>query len=54
VLDYLSGRLSVAMPEFLAHGEHENGWRYVLMSQLPGTEVSLTCVTPSLATRLIP
>ena len=37
VLEYLSGRLPVATPELLAHGEYENGWRYVLMSQLPGT-----------------
>jgi hygromycin-B 7''-O-kinase len=37
VLEYLSGRLPVATPELLACGEYENGWRYVLMSQLPGT-----------------
>jgi hygromycin-B 7''-O-kinase len=37
VLDYLNGRLPVATPELLAHGEYENGWRYVLMSRLPGT-----------------
>src|ERR1700733_4281354 len=37
VLEYLSGKLPVATPELLAHGEYENGWRYVLMSQLPGT-----------------
>jgi hygromycin-B 7''-O-kinase len=40
VLDYLSGRLPVATPELLAHGEYENGWHYVLMSQLPGTELA--------------
>jgi hygromycin-B 7''-O-kinase len=40
VLDYLSGRLPVATPELLAHGEYQNGWRYVLMSQLPGTELA--------------
>jgi hygromycin-B 7''-O-kinase len=40
VLDYLCGRLPVATPELLAHGEYENGWRYVLMSQLPGTELA--------------
>src|SRR6201985_1175461 len=39
VLDYLDGRLPVATPELLAHGEYENGWRYVLMLQLPGTEL---------------
>ena len=40
VLDYLHGRLPVATPEILAHGDYENGWRYVLMSQLPGTELA--------------
>jgi hygromycin-B 7''-O-kinase len=40
VLDYLSGRLPVATPELVAHGEYENGWRYVLMSQLPGIELA--------------
>ena len=40
VLDYLSGKLPVATPELLAHGEYENGWRYLLMSQLPGTELA--------------
>jgi hygromycin-B 7''-O-kinase len=40
VLAYLSGRLPVATPELLAHGEYENGWHYVLMSQLPGTELA--------------
>jgi hypothetical protein len=40
VLDYLNGRLPVATPELLAHGEYENGWRYPLMSQLPGTELA--------------
>jgi hygromycin-B 7''-O-kinase len=40
VLDYLDGRLPVATPELLAHGEYENGWRYLLMSQLPGTELA--------------
>jgi hygromycin-B 7''-O-kinase len=40
VLDYLNGRLPVATPELLAHGEYENGWRYLLMSQLPGTELA--------------
>jgi hygromycin-B 7''-O-kinase len=39
-LDYLWGRLPVATPELLSHGEYENGWRYVLMSQLPGTELA--------------
>lgn len=40
VLDYLDGRLPVATPELLAHGEYVNGWRYLLMSQLPGTELA--------------
>jgi hygromycin-B 7''-O-kinase len=40
VLDYLDGRLPVATPELLARGEYENGWRYVLMSRLPGTELA--------------
>ena len=40
VLEYLSGKLPVATPELLAHGEYENGWRYVLMSRLPGTELA--------------
>ena len=42
VLEYLAGgRLPVATPELLAHGEYENGWRYVLMSQLPGTDLAV-------------
>lgn len=40
VLDYLSGRLPAATAELLAHGEYENGWHYVLMSRLPGTELA--------------
>jgi hygromycin-B 7''-O-kinase len=40
VLEYLNGRLPVATPELLAHGDYENGWRYALMSQLPGTELA--------------
>jgi hygromycin-B 7''-O-kinase len=40
VLEYLSGKLPVATPELLAQGEYENGWRYVLMSRLPGTELA--------------
>lgn len=40
VLEYLDGRLPVAVPELLAHGEYENGWRYLLMSQLPGSELA--------------
>jgi hygromycin-B 7''-O-kinase len=37
VLEYLDGRLPVATPRLLACGQYENGWRYVLMSKLPGT-----------------
>src|SRR6185437_9091546 len=40
MLDYLRGRLPVATAEVLAQGEYENGWRYVLMSRLPGTELA--------------
>ncbi|MGH3840162.1 MAG: phosphotransferase family protein [Pseudonocardiaceae bacterium] len=36
VLEYLDGQLPVATPGLLAHGEYENGWRYLLMSRLPG------------------
>ncbi len=40
VLEYLHGRLPVATPELLASGDYDNGWRYLLMSQLPGTELA--------------
>ncbi len=40
VLEYLHGRLPVATAEVLACGEYENGWRYLLMSQLPGTALA--------------
>lgn len=40
VLDFLGGRLPVATAELLAQGEYENGWRYVLMSRLPGIELA--------------
>jgi len=40
VLDYVSGKLPVATAELLAQGEYENGWRYVLMSRLAGTELA--------------
>lgn len=40
VLEYLGGRLPVATPELLARGEYENGWHYVLMSQLPGIDLA--------------
>ena len=35
VLDYLNSGLPAATPGLLSRGEYENGWRYVLMSQLP-------------------
>jgi hygromycin-B 7''-O-kinase len=40
VLEHLQHRLPVATPELHAHGAYENGWRYVLMSQLPGEELA--------------
>jgi hygromycin-B 7''-O-kinase len=40
VLEYIHGQLPVATPELLACGDYENGWRYLLMSQLPGTELA--------------
>ncbi|MEU3462877.1 aminoglycoside 3'-phosphotransferase/choline kinase family protein [Streptomyces sp. NPDC006733] len=36
VLEHLHGKLPVATPEVHAAGAYENGWRYVLMTQLPG------------------
>lgn len=36
VLEHVHGQLPVATPEVHAEGEYENGWRYVLMTQLPG------------------
>ncbi|GAA3367413.1 aminoglycoside 3'-phosphotransferase/choline kinase family protein [Streptomyces sannanensis] len=36
VLGYIQGRLPIPVPELLEFGEYENGWHYVLMSQLPG------------------
>jgi hygromycin-B 7''-O-kinase len=46
VLEYLGGRLPVATPELLACGEYESGWRYVLMSQLPG--IGLAAAWPAI------
>src|ERR1035441_5599278 len=42
VLEFLQGRLPVATPELHAHGEYENGWRFILMSQLPGEDLAKT------------
>ncbi|CAL9450194.1 phosphotransferase family protein [Streptomyces sp. enrichment culture] len=36
VLSYLQDRLPVPTPRVRAAGAYENGWRYVLMSRLPG------------------
>ncbi|GAA3081190.1 aminoglycoside phosphotransferase family protein [Streptomyces rectiviolaceus] len=36
VLSHLQGRLPVPTPRVHASGTYENGWRYVLMSRLPG------------------
>ncbi|MEV0437664.1 aminoglycoside 3'-phosphotransferase/choline kinase family protein [Streptomyces spectabilis] len=36
VLTQVHGRLPVATPRVHAFGAYENGWRYVLMSRLPG------------------
>lgn len=40
VLIHVQGRLPVPTPEVLDHGEYENGWRYVLMSRLPGENLA--------------
>lgn len=40
VLAHVHGRLPVATPELHAHGECGNGWRYLLMSQLPGEDLA--------------
>ncbi|GGZ63237.1 hypothetical protein GCM10010387_65810 [Streptomyces inusitatus] len=37
VLEHLRGRLPVPTPSVTASGAYVNGWRYVLMSRLPGT-----------------
>ncbi|MCX5202817.1 aminoglycoside phosphotransferase family protein [Streptomyces sp. NBC_00237] len=40
VLAHLQGRLPVPTPELHATGAYENGWRYVLMSRLPGEDLA--------------
>jgi hygromycin-B 7''-O-kinase len=40
VLEFLQGRLPVATPELHALGDYENGWRFVVMSQLPGEDLA--------------
>ncbi|MFI6879081.1 phosphotransferase family protein [Streptomyces sp. NPDC050400] len=41
VLEHLAGRLPVPTPEVHAAGAYENGWRYVLMSRLPGADLAV-------------
>ncbi|MEV8021176.1 phosphotransferase [Streptomyces sp. NPDC086554] len=38
-MSHLDGRLPVRTPRVHAAGAYENGWRYVLMSRLPGEEL---------------
>ncbi|MGW7083386.1 aminoglycoside phosphotransferase family protein [Streptomyces sp. NPDC054871] len=40
VLSHLEGRLPVPTPRVRASGSYENGWRYVLMSRLPGEDLA--------------
>ncbi|MET9951245.1 aminoglycoside phosphotransferase family protein [Streptomyces sp. NPDC006339] len=40
VLAHVEGRLPVRTPEVRAAGAYENGWRYVLMSRLPGENLA--------------
>ncbi|MGW6268621.1 phosphotransferase family protein [Streptomyces sp. NPDC055060] len=40
VLSHLQGRLPVPTPRVHASGAYENGWRYVLMSRLPGDDLA--------------
>ncbi|MFJ4876837.1 phosphotransferase family protein [Streptomyces sp. NPDC088745] len=40
VLAHLHGRLPVATPALHSTGGYENGWRYVLMSRLPGEDLA--------------
>ncbi|MFI8874520.1 aminoglycoside phosphotransferase family protein [Streptomyces sp. NPDC055243] len=41
VLSHLQGRLPVPTPRVHASGTYENGWRYVLMSRLPGEDLAV-------------
>jgi hygromycin-B 7''-O-kinase len=41
VLSHLEGRLPVPTPRVHATGAYENGWRYVLMSRLPGEDLAV-------------
>jgi hygromycin-B 7''-O-kinase len=40
VLGFLQGKLPVPTPGLHAHGACENGWHFVLMSQLPGEDLA--------------
>ncbi|MFH8486033.1 phosphotransferase family protein [Streptomyces longisporoflavus] len=40
VLSHLQGRLPVPTPRVHGSGAYENGWRYVLMSRLPGEDLA--------------
>ncbi|MFE1176830.1 phosphotransferase family protein [Streptomyces sp. NPDC058773] len=42
VLTHLQGRLPVPTPYVHDAGAYENGWRYVLMSRLRGTDLAVT------------
>jgi hygromycin-B 7''-O-kinase len=42
VLEFLQGKLPVATPSLHAHGDYGNGWRFILMSQLPGEDLAKT------------
>ncbi|GAA2613563.1 aminoglycoside 3'-phosphotransferase/choline kinase family protein [Streptomyces tubercidicus] len=42
VLTHLQGRLPIPTPYVHDAGEYENGWRYILMSRLRGTDLAVT------------
>ncbi|MFD6435104.1 aminoglycoside phosphotransferase family protein [Streptomyces venezuelae] len=41
VLSHVEGRLPVPTPRLHDEGPYDNGWRYVLMSRLPGEDLSV-------------
>ncbi|MEU6821364.1 aminoglycoside 3'-phosphotransferase/choline kinase family protein [Streptomyces atriruber] len=41
VLSHVAGRLPVPTPHVHDEGTYENGWRYVLMSRLPGEDLAV-------------
>ncbi|AKN74538.1 phosphotransferase [Streptomyces sp. PBH53] len=55
VLSHLQGRLPVPTPRVRDAGPYDNGWRYVLMSRLPGENLARTwdLVPPSHRERLV-